>query len=217
MWSIRRRELLLATVLSTAAGFLDAIGFVHLGGYFLSFMSGNTTRMAASTAGELWEPAYKAAGLIAMFFIGVIVGAVTSRLTDRHERVAVLSVTSISVAAAAIIQGIGGGGVPALLVTSMAMGTMNSVFQRSGEVHVGLTYITGTVVKTGQRLVDAFFGGPRWLWLRYAGLWVSLTIGAVLGALAYQSLGLDALWIGVAVLGTATLTTWLVRRTYPAT
>ncbi|SHS06810.1 Probable geranylgeranyl reductase [Mycobacteroides abscessus subsp. abscessus] len=150
--------MVLATGLSTVAGFLDAIGFVHLGGYFLSFMSGNTTRMAASTATLNWESAYKAAGLIGMFFIGVMIGAIASRVSGEHERVAVLAVASTTVAAAAITQELGAG-VAALLVTSLAMGAMNSVFQRSGEVQVGLTYITGTVVKAGQRLVDAFFGG----------------------------------------------------------
>jgi uncharacterized membrane protein YoaK (UPF0700 family) len=207
--------MVLATGLSTVAGFLDAFGFVHLGGYFLSFMSGNTTRMAASTATQHWESAYKAAGLIGMFFIGVMVGSVASRISGQHERVAVLAVASSTVAAAAITQELGAG-VAALLLTALAMGSMNSVFQRSGEVQVGLTYITGTVVKAGQRLVDAFFGGPRWVWLRYITLWAGLTVGAVLGAATYHRIGLDALWIGLALLLIATITTWLVRRSSPA-
>ncbi|CAM63483.1 DUF1275 domain-containing protein [Mycobacteroides abscessus] len=211
MWSIRRREMVLATGLSTVAGFLDAIGFVHLGGYFLSFMSGNTTRMAASTATLNWESAYKAAGLIGMFFIGVMIGAIASRVSGEHERIAVLAVASTTVAAAAITQE-SGAGVAALLVTSLAMGAMNSVFQRSGEVQVGLTYITGTVVKAGQRLVDAFFGGPRWVWLRYITLWAGLTVGAVLGAATYHRIGLDALWVGLVLLVVSTVSTWVARR-----
>lgn len=89
---------------------------------------------------------------------------------------------------------------------------MNSVFQRSGEVQVGLTYITGTVVKAGQRLVDAFFGGPRWVWLRYITLWAGLTVGAVLGAATYHRIGLDALWVGLVLLVVSTVSTWVVRR-----
>ncbi|WP_334121187.1 DUF1275 family protein [Glutamicibacter sp.] len=30
------------------AGFVDGVGFVHFGGYFLSFMSGNSTRSSAA-------------------------------------------------------------------------------------------------------------------------------------------------------------------------
>lgn len=39
---------LFAASLSFLAGFVDALGFIHLGGYFVSFMSGNSTRMAVS-------------------------------------------------------------------------------------------------------------------------------------------------------------------------
>lgn len=171
--------------------------------------------MSASTANQQWESAYKAAGLIGMFFIGVMVGAVASRISGKHERVAVLSVSSTTVAVAAITQEFGAG-IAALLVTALAMGSMNSVFQRSGEVQVGLTYITGTVVKAGQRLVDAFFGGPRWVWLRYITLWAGLSIGAVLGALTYQRIGLDALWVGLALLVISTVAASLLSRSEAA-
>jgi uncharacterized membrane protein YoaK (UPF0700 family) len=41
------------------------------------------------------------------------------------------------------------------------------VFQRNGDVGVGLTYMTGTLVKTGQRIAAALTGGDRWkLWKR---------------------------------------------------
>ncbi|MDL9949060.1 YoaK family protein [Gordonia sp. ABSL11-1] len=207
---IRRRELLLAVALSGIAGFVDAIGFVHLGGYFLSFMSGNTTRMAAGTAQFHWDVVSVTAGLLAAFFAGVIAGAVTARFSAARAGVLWL-VSAMMLFAAGLaqlhVETVG------LAMMASAMGAMNSVFQRDGEVTVGLTYMTGTLVKAGQRLVDALAGGPRWLWLRYLILWLGLTVGAVLGALAYRGLGIEVLWLAAALLtAVAAAVTLTLRR-----
>jgi len=43
-----------------------------------------------------------------------------------------------------------------------AMGAANTVFRRDGEVSIGVTYMTGTLVKGVQRATLAAFGGPAW-------------------------------------------------------
>ena len=73
---------------------------------------------------------------------------------------------------------------PAILM-ACAMGAANNVFQRSGEVSVGVTYMTGTLVKFGQHLSAALTGGPRTRWLPYLMLWFGLICGGIIGAMVH--------------------------------
>jgi len=65
----------LACALSALAGYVDGIGFLQLGGLFVSFMSGNSTRMGVSLAAGQWLPAAEALGLIALFVAGAALGS----------------------------------------------------------------------------------------------------------------------------------------------
>ena len=60
---LSRRQALLAAGLTATAGFVDGLAFIHLGGYFVSFMSGNSTRAGSDLVqGDPWGWA-KATGL----------------------------------------------------------------------------------------------------------------------------------------------------------
>ena len=80
----------------------------------------------------------------------------------------------------------------------LAIGAENAVFERDGEVEIGLTYMTGTLVKLGQRLTAALLGGVRFAWLPYLLLWLGLVSGAVAGAAIYPFFGLAGLWLAAA-------------------
>lgn len=45
-----RGNVVMACVLSSLAGYIDGIGFIHLGGLFVSFTSGNSTRLGVMLA-----------------------------------------------------------------------------------------------------------------------------------------------------------------------
>jgi uncharacterized membrane protein YoaK (UPF0700 family) len=188
-----KRVRLLAAGLSALAGFVDAIGFISLGGFFVSFMSGNTTRFAVGLA-EGAQAAAIAAGLIGLFVLGVVAGTLVNRraAANRAARVLLLVAALLSLAALAGMMNFLPGAAAAM---ALAMGAENAVFEREGEVHIGLTYMTGTLVKLGQHLVTALTGGPKRAWISYLLLWLGLAGGAVLGALVYPLLGLNALWL----------------------
>jgi uncharacterized membrane protein YoaK (UPF0700 family) len=187
------RVKLLAAGLAALAGFVDATGFIKLGGFFVSFMSGNTTRLAVGLATNA-SAALEAAGLIGGFVLGVMLGTLVGRLTkkQRASRLLLLVAGLLALAAALNDAGISTAAIAAMV---LAMGAENTVFEREGEVHIGLTYMTGTLVKFGQRLAGALMGGDRNAWQPYLLLWLGLAGGAVVGALDYPYLGLDNLWI----------------------
>ncbi|WP_448851279.1 YoaK family protein [Corynebacterium sp. 335C] len=206
MHEYRLGEKLLAWYLSSITGFIDAVGFIYLGGFFLSFMSGNTTRMTASMAEGVWDVALKAAGLMGLFLCGVMLGALIQRLGQRHlphgrPREVVLAFVSTATLVSAAFVAMDNGP-KAMLALSFAVGAMNSTFERNGEVSISLTYATGTLVKMAQRFVGSFFGEGHQAWINNALLWLSLATGSVLGGLIYMQIGLRTVWV-VAFLVTA--------------
>ena len=103
--------------------------------------------------------------------------------------------------AAAGLAGLGVDRFAAALMAA-AMGAENAVFAANGEVRIGLTYMTGTLVKLGQGIAEALLGRSRFGWTPYLKLWFGLVLGGLSGALAYNAFGLAALW-GAAVAAAA--------------
>jgi len=192
-----RTDRLLATILSGLAGYVDAVGFIALGGFFVSFMSGNSTRLGVGIAHGVPQAATTAALLIATFVVGVVVGSLCGRAARARHRPAVLTLVAALLLAAALL-GVTGHIGPAVSAMVLAMGAENAVFEADGDVQIGLTYMTGTLVKAGQRLTTALLGGAPYEWVPYVLLWLGLATGAVIGAAAYGRFGLGALFFASA-------------------
>jgi len=190
-----RKIRLLAACLSALAGFVDALAFLKLGGFFVSFMSGNSTRLGVGL-GQWSSNAGIAAGLIATFVVGVFLGSIAGARAGVYRRPAVLVLVALLLAGAAT-SSFAGHYIFTIGAMALAMGAENAVFEENGDVRIGLTYMTGTLVKVGQRLASAAMGGDRFAWAPYLLLWAGLVCGGVAGATAYHALNLSALWIGV--------------------
>ena len=188
-----RRNIALACALSALAGYVDAIGFIHLGGLFVSFMSGNSTRMGVSLAEGQWWSAAEALGLIALFVIGAAAGSLIVLGRGVNRQPWVLLVEALLLAGAALCYTIG---LPNTAVAAivLAMGLENAVFQIDGGAGLGLTYVTGALIKVGQLLAVALTGGARWGWAPNLLLWAALVAGSLCGALAYHWINLAAIW-----------------------
>ena len=187
------RNIALACALSALAGYVDSIGFLHLGGLFVSFMSGNSTRMGVSLAEGNWPNAAAALGLVALFVVGAAGGSliVLGRGANRQPFVLLAEALLLAVAALCYAFGRSEAAVAAIV---LAMGLENAVFQIDGGAGLGLTYVTGALVKVGQLLAAALTGGGRWGWVPNLLLWAALVAGSACGALAYHGINLAAIW-----------------------
>ena len=191
------RNIALACALSALAGYVDAIGFLHLGGLFVSFMSGNSTRLGVSLANGQWETAAGAFGLIVLFVVGAAGGSLLVLGRGLHRQPWVLFAEALLLAIAALAYALRQPTV-AIAAIVLAMGLENAVFQIHGGAGLGLTYVTGALVKVGQLLADALMGGPRFGFLPNLLLWAALVFGSLCGALVYHWMNLGAIWFAAA-------------------
>ncbi len=199
METLSRNEHIDALVLALVAGCVDSVAFLQLGGFYVSFMSGNSTRLGVGLGSGSWREAGLAAGLIATFVGGVALGSILGQRRGSGRRAALLIVESILLGVAGACHYAGhpaGATVPMVL----AMGVANAVFERGGDVRFGVTYMTGALVRVGQRIAAIANGGSRDAWKPYASLWLALVFGASIGAYFYPLAGGQILWGPAALL-----------------
>jgi len=193
MTHYRKRTIAFAVCLSFLAGYVDAFGFLSMGGFFVSFMSGNSTRLGVGLGTGHFLQAAKAFGLICVFVLGVALASLAGKRVGNKRRQAILALVTAALTLASVTAISRAPLTPPLL--ALAMGMLNGVFERDGEVTIGLTYMTGALVKMGQRLAGAVSGGSKTEWLPFAALWLGLALGASCGAGFFASYGVSLIWV----------------------
>lgn len=201
----------LAVILAALAGFVDVLAFLSLGGFFASFMSGNSTRLAIGIGGNGAE-AMLAGGLILAFVGGVMGGTMVGELSGARRMSAILALVAVLIALCALITSFADaqmlGGAPLLLLAA-AMGALNTLFARDATTSVALTYMTGTLVRLGQGLAHAASGrGSAADWLPYLMAWGAFLGGGLIGVGLYWRIGLTALWLAVLTAGLLSWRHW---------
>lgn len=145
--------------------------------------------------------------MICCFLLGVIVGALLGHAAQDRRRSAVLIAVALLLVASAALSA--SASTPLIVAPmALAMGMINNVFERNGEVSIGVTYMTGSLVKLGQRIAAALLGGDRRSWVPYLVLWLSFVAGVVCGAFAYSRVGLSGLYGGAVIAAALALGTW---------
>jgi uncharacterized membrane protein YoaK (UPF0700 family) len=185
--------LVLAGLLAGLAGMVDAIGYLHFSGLFISFMSGNSTQLAAALGqGQLAE-AGTIAELIVLFVVGAAAGQVLAVVTGRSHMTWVLIGVAILLVIAAGLE-------TASQPMVFAMGALNAAMRRAGSIPISLTFVTGVLVRCGQGLGDFLTRRVTgWNWLVQGTPWLGLITGATIGSAVYMRMGEGAIWVPIGV------------------
>lgn len=181
--------------LSIIAGMTDAIGFMASGD-FVSFQSGNTTRLAVAVGSGNQALVVHIAMLICAFVVGNALGVLAARVFRRRAWPLLTTIGALLCACGMMNQG----AAPFLLAV-LAMGMINAVVEEVNGLPIGLTYVTGALSRFGRGLGRWLLGERRNGWRVQLIPWGGMLIGAIWGGLLAQSLGTKAMLVsGVATI-----------------
>jgi uncharacterized membrane protein YoaK (UPF0700 family) len=196
MTRLDRNARLMATCFAALAGMVDAIGFLSSGGFFLSFMSGNSTRLSVGLAAGA-----PYVGMVALLLVSFVLGVTSGSLIGRNHNMPanrrqaiILGIIALLLFMAPLFAG-SGLLLLALCLAAFCMGAENTLFEQEGSVSFGLTYMTGALVKIGQGLAAMLSGGEKMGWMPYLILWLGLISGAAIGAKLFGIFGIFSLWL----------------------
>ena len=191
--SVEARGLVLAGLFAALAGMVDVIGYLHLNGLFVSYMSGNSTQLAAALGQGNLAVAGAITKLVMLFVLGAAGGQVLAGFSGEWRMSWVLAGVTVLLTIAALLAT-----APEPMV--FAMGALNASMHRAGNIPVSLTFVTGVLVRFGQGLGDFLTRRSGELkWLAQAVPWLGLIAGATIGSAAFMRIGEAAIWVSVAL------------------
>jgi uncharacterized membrane protein YoaK (UPF0700 family) len=184
----------LGVLLTAIAGWVDAIGFISLGGFYVSFMSGNTTQLGIGLTQFDTSLVRVPAVLLACFVLGAFVATLVYALSGRWQLPAILLLEGVLLGFALAFSFFQTPMFGTTATLAIAMGTQNAALRSDRGDRIGGTFVTGTVFGLGETLALWCLGrsGPRPA-LRHAVAWSALAFGAAAGAWAFSAYGLFAL------------------------
>jgi uncharacterized membrane protein YoaK (UPF0700 family) len=157
-WRRTHLEWMVAVLIAITAGYLDGYGLFFLKTY-VSFMSGNTTNTGVSTGQGNFLTALPSALAILCFVSGSFCGNLISESKLRHARRLMFGLIAAGIAAVAGMEWAGLQHAPSeIAVMCLAMGMTNPARSKIGTESVSLTFVTGTLSRTGAHLAAAAAG-----------------------------------------------------------
>ncbi|SEP78559.1 Uncharacterized membrane protein YoaK, UPF0700 family [Faunimonas pinastri] len=183
----QRKRIIYGFLLTGVAGWVDAIGFLRLGGLYTSFMSGNTTQLGIALSHGGNGLAVAAFALVMLFVAGSFVGTILMLKVKPRPVPMLLLLEGVILSVAAALS-VKTGVLVGMLPLAFAMGLQNSTLGSAGDAHLGVTFVSGTLYRFGRDIARRVVGETGgWEWTRNGLIWLSLMVGALCGALSYAA------------------------------
>ncbi|WP_257014848.1 DUF1275 domain-containing protein [Rhodococcus sp. ACPA1] len=147
-------------------GFVDAFGFVLLGGFFVSSIDATTTRTGVALGGSSWFVVGLAGAILAGFVVGVVLAAVVGRMWPRQRVPRVLLLTAVLLAAAGALHAVTTTAPLIGFTLALAMGAEATLLETGG-----------LLAAAARSLTDRLFGRGSRRWARYLRLWGAVAVG----------------------------------------
>ena len=178
-------------LLSFLAGMTDAIGFLRAGD-FLSFMSGNTTRLAIAIGEGHGSDVARLAAILAVFVAGNAAGVVVVRMTGERQWPLLMVVALVT----GLVAGFAGAAPSpwSFLPLVFSMGMLNAAVDNVAGHPIGLTFVTGALSRFGKGLGRFLCGDLRLGFLVQMFPWIGMLAGAVTGVFLLHAWQETAIW-----------------------
>jgi uncharacterized membrane protein YoaK (UPF0700 family) len=185
-----RTRNVLVTLLAVNSGYIDAVGFLALGGAFTSVMTGNMVLLGLSAGTADASLASHAALAIVCFIAGCALGTRVAGIHEKGDPIWPPSVSRALYVELALVIAFAVSWwllsdhpdrdwqLPLLALNAMALGLQSSAVQRFGVSGLSTTYLTGTLTQMVIRLTS---GHPVRQIAHSGSLLIGLIAGAALG------------------------------------
>ncbi|HZU26385.1 MAG TPA: YoaK family protein [Bryobacteraceae bacterium] len=206
---------LVSILLTWAAGYVDAVGWLTWQHIYTANMSGNSVGIGISAASADWARAALRAWPVLMYVLGLILCRALVEIAGRRKRPHIAWLTfAIEVGLLLGVMVREPGAVAGIALLALAMGIQNATLTKFGAMTLHTGFVTGTLVKFAEQFSAFLFwvfdhGGGLRAWaaqrqFRYSAwlvsVWIAYVIGAVLGAVADHRWAVAALAAPVVLL-----------------
>lgn len=195
---------LIGLALTIVAGVVDAIGYIELGGFFASFMSGASISLGVNVSVNEWSSVSQAGLLIAVFVIGATTSSMITGVMRPWGIPVALLLEASCLTAAVLMIARGCSSIDAIVPVVAAMGIQNTALRPINGVRLGVTFMTGTLVSLSRGLGRFLIGrAPFRRWLPHLLVWFSFVGGAAAGSVMHMMFGFIAI-------ATAAIAVWML-------
>lgn len=208
-----------AAVLTLVAGYIDAIGFIRLGGTYVANMSGNSVAIGIHSAQLSWPDVSEKLLPVLAYVVGLIGSRMIvdwgAAYDARRAAIPSLALEVILLVAFMSVHGRLAG----IALAALAMGIQVAAVTRFNKVTVYTAFVTGSLVKFADSLSEWIISLTRHdedphdrvlakkdaIW--FLSVWIAYVAGAIGGSVAYFTAGVKVtIWACVTIGGVIVFT-----------